>query len=265
MVNVIYDSVKSTPTQEKFTTGAVRGSPEGKGRYDLLPAYAIQRLAVHFENGAKLYADENWRKGMPLRQYLDRALRHTFKFLEGQRDEDHASAAVWNLMALIETQEQIRRGNLPKELDNLPNWTEVQREDFLTLLKKMRKQKIDSFNDVASKKLDDWESGMWAAPGKGIDLDKCGTIDGTHLLPDMHLTRNAFMDDSFRGDNHWIVRGNEIRYGITWDTAQESQEYTGIQRLEDAIGREELVAWTPSNGVQSVRLAEFDDAHTEEK
>ncbi len=35
-------------------------------------------------------------------------------------DEDHLSAAAWNLMAIIETQKRIELGILPKELDNLP-------------------------------------------------------------------------------------------------------------------------------------------------
>lgn len=119
-----YVNVKVAPSQLQFNTGAVRGNSGGKGRYDLLPAYAVSRLAKHFENGAKVYADENWRKGIPLRRYLDSALRHTFMYLEGRRDEDHAAAAMWNMMALIETEEMIRRGILPAELNNLPDWTQ---------------------------------------------------------------------------------------------------------------------------------------------
>lgn len=120
-----YTSVKDSGKRENFSTGAVRDTAAGKGRYDLLPTYAIERLARHFENGAVKYGDENWRKGIPLRRFLDSALRHTFKYLEGYRDEDHASAAVWNLMALIETEEQIKRGRLPVSLNNLPNWLEA--------------------------------------------------------------------------------------------------------------------------------------------
>jgi hypothetical protein len=104
----MYDSVKDSGERQEFETGAVRDTGTGKGRFDLLPSYAITRVAQHFENGAVKYADENWRKGIPLRRYLDSALRHLFKFLEGQRDEDHAAAAAWNILALIETEEMIR-------------------------------------------------------------------------------------------------------------------------------------------------------------
>ena len=115
-------TIKDSGQRQQFNTGAVRDTSEGKGRYDLLPAYALQRLAVHFENGAKKYDAENWRKGIPLRRFMDSGLRHALKYLEGQRDEDHMAAAAWNFLCLIETEEMIRRGILPKELNNLPDW-----------------------------------------------------------------------------------------------------------------------------------------------
>jgi hypothetical protein len=118
-----FNTVKDSGHRQEFSTGAVRDTQEGKGRFDLLPAYAITRVAQHFENGARKYNDENWRKGIPLRRFLDSAIRHLFKLLEGQIDEDHAAAVAWNVLCLIETQEQIRRGNLPADLANLPDWT----------------------------------------------------------------------------------------------------------------------------------------------
>lgn len=106
--------------KQKFSTGAHRDIQEGKGRFDLLPYYAITRLAQHFENGAKKYGDENWRKGIPLRRYLDSMIRHAFKVLAGMDDEDHLAAVAWNACCLLETQELVRLGLLPKELDDLP-------------------------------------------------------------------------------------------------------------------------------------------------
>lgn len=115
-----YDSVKDSGARQEFSTGSKRDTNIGKGRYDLLPTMAIARLARHFENGAVKYGDNNWRLGQPLSRYMDSALRHSFKFLEGHRDEDHAIAAAWNLLCLVETQILIEKGILPKELDNLP-------------------------------------------------------------------------------------------------------------------------------------------------
>lgn len=118
-----YDQVKDSGSRQEFSTGAVRDTPEGKGRYDLLPAYAIGRIARHFENGARKYEDNNWRKGIPLTRFLDSALRHLFKFSEGYRDEDHLAAAAWNILALIETEEMAARGIVPEELVDLPDYT----------------------------------------------------------------------------------------------------------------------------------------------
>lgn len=114
-----FKSLNDSGTRQEFDTGAVRDIQEGKGRFDLLPYYAITRLAQHFENGAKKYGDENWRNGIPLRRYLDSMLRHAFKFLAGMDDEDHLAAVIWNACCLLETQEMIRLKLLPDYLDNL--------------------------------------------------------------------------------------------------------------------------------------------------
>jgi hypothetical protein len=116
-----YD-VKDSGQRQNFDTGAVRDVQDGKGRYDLLPFHAIERVAHIFEKGAKKYAEENWRKGIPLRRYLDSALRHLSKAAQGQRDEDHFAMAAWNVMCLLETEFMIKQGILPTELDNLPQW-----------------------------------------------------------------------------------------------------------------------------------------------
>ncbi len=114
--------VKDSGKRQEFATGAVRDVQEGKGRYDLLPMHAIFRLSRIFEEGAKKYSDNNWRKGIPLSRFMDSALRHLCKFAEGHRDEDHAIQAAWNLMCLIETEKMIERGLLPSELSDLPTW-----------------------------------------------------------------------------------------------------------------------------------------------
>lgn len=111
--------IKDSGTRREFATGSVRDAADGKGRYDLLPDYAIQALALHFENGAKKYGPDNWRKGQPLRGYLDSARRHLARYSRGERDEPHLLAAAWNIMCLIDTLIRINRGQLPKELHDL--------------------------------------------------------------------------------------------------------------------------------------------------
>lgn len=95
-------------------TGAVRDLAEGKGRCDLLPACAILRLARHYEEGAKKYDDRNWEKGIPIHCFVDSAIRHIMKYLDGWTDEDHLVAATWNLMGAMWTEEK------KPELQDLP-------------------------------------------------------------------------------------------------------------------------------------------------
>jgi hypothetical protein len=114
-----FDAVKDSGERREFSTGSVRDVAIGKGRYDLLPAYPIRRLAIHFENGARKYGDKNWEKGQPLSVYISSALRHGFCVSDGQQDEDHAAAAAWNWFAFMFTAEKVRLGELPAELDDI--------------------------------------------------------------------------------------------------------------------------------------------------
>ena len=115
-----FDKVKDSGERQNFDTGSVRDTNTGKGRFDLVAPYAMLRLAQHYENGSRKYGDRNWELGQPLSRYLDSAIRHLTKVVMGLEDEDHLSAAVWNIMAITETQLRIKLGILPKELDDLP-------------------------------------------------------------------------------------------------------------------------------------------------
>lgn len=112
-------AIKDSGQHEQFASGARRDQREGKGRYDLLPPYAIHRLAQVYEKGAKKYSPKNWALGMPFHLFVDSALRHTFQFLDGATDEDHLGHAIFNLLALIELQHKIDEGALSKELNDL--------------------------------------------------------------------------------------------------------------------------------------------------
>lgn len=115
-----YDSVKDSGERREFGTGAVRDKSSGKGRFDLLPPFAMKRLARHFENGAVKYEARTWEKGIPISAFMDSAGRHLNCYLAGMRDEDHLAAAAWNVMCAIDTIERIARGILPMGLNDLP-------------------------------------------------------------------------------------------------------------------------------------------------
>lgn len=105
-----------------FSTGSVRDSREGKGRYDLISPFAMRRLARRCEEGAKKYGDRNWEKGQNLSAIIDSTQRHIDQIKMGDTSEDHPGAAFWGLMAFIHTQEMIDADVLPKELDDLPKY-----------------------------------------------------------------------------------------------------------------------------------------------
>lgn len=105
-----FDQVKDSGARAEFSTGSVRDTAIGKGRYDLLPFLAIKRVAKHYENGAIKYVERNWEKGQPVPRMLDSAMRHLAQAMAGMQDEDHLAAAAWNILGVIEFEERIEIG-----------------------------------------------------------------------------------------------------------------------------------------------------------
>ena len=94
--------IKDSGERTDFSTGAVRDMHEGKGDMVSLPNAAILRLSKHYEAGAKKYGRWNYTKGIPCSSFLDSALRHLFKYLDGWDDEDHLAAAAFNVLGAME-------------------------------------------------------------------------------------------------------------------------------------------------------------------
>ena len=61
----------------------------------------LLEVAKHFEEGAKKYGESNWQKGIPIKCYIDSAIRHYIKWVRGDKDEPHNRAFCWNLMCCI--------------------------------------------------------------------------------------------------------------------------------------------------------------------
>lgn len=64
---------------------------------------ACLEVSKHFEEGCKKYGENNWKKGIPVRCYVDSAIRHYLKFLRGDKDEPHDRAFCWNILCAIWT------------------------------------------------------------------------------------------------------------------------------------------------------------------
>ena len=112
--------IKETPELARFSeTGAVRSSAEGRGRYDLVPLIVVDRFAKHLEKGAKKYTDNNWQKGMNIRRCMSSLLRHAFQLLDGDEQEDHLAAVIFNAGAVMFFRDKIKNGERPESLEDL--------------------------------------------------------------------------------------------------------------------------------------------------
>lgn len=118
------DKLEDSGARKEFETGAVRDIQEDKGRYDLLSPYALKRVAVHYERGGVKYAERNWEKGIPASACFSSAIRHLFRWLAGERGEDHLAAAVWNIMSIMHFEEV-----MPEMIDT-PEDAAWEGEDF---------------------------------------------------------------------------------------------------------------------------------------
>jgi len=130
-----WDKVADSGTRSAFNTGSQRDSQEGKGRYDLIPTSVLHRLAVHYENGAAKYGDNNWQKGQPLNQYYNSAMRHLQAIKDGKLDEDHFSAAMWDIAAMIHHIDAIYDGVLPESLDSFGFINKIKEAETVQQLK----------------------------------------------------------------------------------------------------------------------------------
>lgn len=80
---------------------------DGKTRYDLLPAYPLEMLALIYTFGARKYEDNNWRKGLRWGRVFAAVMRHLWAFWQGE-DLDpesglpHLAHAAWGLFTLME-------------------------------------------------------------------------------------------------------------------------------------------------------------------
>jgi len=88
----------------RYATGAVRSSDAEATRYDLISPIGLEAVARACAEGAAKYGAFNWEAGMPVSDLLNHALRHVYRYLAGDRDEDHLGHAAWGLLAAIHSE-----------------------------------------------------------------------------------------------------------------------------------------------------------------
>ena len=63
----------------------------------------LLEVSRHYADGCKKYGEDNWKKGIPLKSYIDSSTRHYLKHRRGDTDEPHERAFVWNILSAIWT------------------------------------------------------------------------------------------------------------------------------------------------------------------
>jgi hypothetical protein len=87
-----------------YQSGAIRSKLEA--RYDLLPLAGLTAMAEAMARGLEKYPRDNWRKGIPVEQCINHAIRHLYLWLEGDRSEDHLAHCGCNVLMAITLKEE---------------------------------------------------------------------------------------------------------------------------------------------------------------
>jgi len=101
----------------KFNTGAVRDNEDDKVDFtETISWTAFNRYARYMTSKKNRYGQGNFKKGIPIDAYERSLLRHIDKYMrnkyEGgndEPDEDHLSAAVFNLFGILHEEETNER------------------------------------------------------------------------------------------------------------------------------------------------------------
>jgi hypothetical protein len=114
--------IKDSGERKEFASGMQRDTNIGKARPDLCYPLGIPyeeqmliRFAKHMAAGAQKYSSRNWEKASgqeELDRFRESALRHCLQWFLGERDEDHASATWFNMMAYETTKYKIDHDNV---------------------------------------------------------------------------------------------------------------------------------------------------------
>ena len=103
--------VKDSGQRVEFSSGMRRDTQEGKDDFLLIRKLnVIPRMARHLTLGAKKYGNDNWalaRTRAEQRRFKASAARHFEQWLDGEMDEDHAAAVVFNMFAHDYVKERI--------------------------------------------------------------------------------------------------------------------------------------------------------------
>ena len=96
---------------------------DGKLPVELVPWLPVLEVARVLQFGANKYDDWNWYKGLPITTCMGSALRHCFKFMMGEDNDDesglpHLAHACCNIMFALQFFKEGRGDNRPAMAEN---------------------------------------------------------------------------------------------------------------------------------------------------
>ena len=95
--------VKDSGERKEYASGMVRDTQEGKPNWALVyDGPMLKRYAEHLTKGAIKYGERNWQKANSreeMNRFRASAARHFAQWINGERDEDHMAAVIFNLNA----------------------------------------------------------------------------------------------------------------------------------------------------------------------
>ena len=94
------------PDRVTYDTGASRSADRAHERWDLISPIGLQALARTYAEGAAKFGACNWENGMRVTDLLNHGIAHIYKFLAGDRSEDHLGHAAWNILGAIHSLEK---------------------------------------------------------------------------------------------------------------------------------------------------------------
>lgn len=77
--------------------GFKREDKSHKLDFTLIPLSQLEHLALHYTEGAVVHGRDNWKKSKDIITFKQSAYRHFIAWMKDEKDEDHASALVWNV------------------------------------------------------------------------------------------------------------------------------------------------------------------------
>lgn len=149
----------------------------------------LKDLAIHYEMGAEKYGVDNWKKGIPETKgerggsFRDSGLRHLQQLLDGQTDEPHQIAAIWNFIGAMYVKKHQDTCENCDEMKN-PDWSKIS-NGLKDLQRKMSKDCDQDINKLINAML--------------VDT----VIDLSHPDPDMKF--QCFLMGNIHTNNFGIV------------------------------------------------------------